>query len=328
MQKRAIWITWERHRRNDSIAPALGVPLITPRLYERSRVKRYAAGIASTITALIRYRPHVVFCQNPPVLLALLLVKLSFILRFTVIADTHNCGVLPAEGRPGIRSLLARFVHRFARITIVHNERLAPVVERNGGRPFVLQDKFPDIPGTAVRLEGSKNFLLITSWAPDEPIAEFLEAARRIDENIKIYAIGDYRRSAIDPRAVPPNVILTGYISDDRFFALLHSVDAVIDLTKRDNCLVCGAYEGVSAGKPLVLSDTPVLRAYFDRGAVYTVNDAEHIARALGEVLDRKESLSREIAGLRERRDREWESKKAALLRLAGLPEPDSASQS
>jgi glycosyltransferase involved in cell wall biosynthesis len=291
-------------------------------------MKRYAAGLSATFKALARHKPDVVFCQNPSILLALLMVQLSLLLRFTVIVDSHNNGVLPREGRSKFLALLAKFVHRFAHITIVHNEALSPVIERNGGRPFVLPDKFPDIPGAAIPLKGYRNLLLITSWAADEPCEEALEAARKIDGAITIYAVGNYKKRRIDPSAVPPNVILTGYIPDDRFFDLLRSVDAVIDLTNRDNCLVCGAYEGVSAGKPLVLSDTPVLRDYFDTGAVFTNNTAEDIARAVREVLEKKESLSKEIAGLRERRDREWELKKTALLSLAGLAEPGTGAHS
>ncbi|MBI4720431.1 MAG: hypothetical protein HY770_04255 [Chitinivibrionia bacterium] len=321
MKRNAIWIAWEHHRRSVTIAAALGIPLIAPRARERSRLKRYAAGISNTFGALVRCRPAVVFCQNPSILLALLMVKLSFILRFKTIVDSHNNGVLPREGRSKTLALLAKFIHRYAHVTIVHNEALAPVVERNGGRPFVLPDKVPDIPAAAVRLRGPKNLLLITSWAADEPYEEALEAARLLGGAATVYAVGNYRKRRIDPSAAPANVVLTGYISDEEYFGLLRSVDAVVDLTKRDNCLLCGAYEGVGAGKPLVLSDTKTLRGYFDGGAVFTSNTAEDIARAMREVLEKKDSLSREIEALKARRGEEWERKKAALLSLAGLPD-------
>ena len=61
----------------------------------------------------------------------------------------------------------------------------------------------------------------------------------------------------------------------DEYVSMLYSVDATIDLTNRENCLVCGAYESVAAGKPMILSKTQALMEYFNKGAVYV----EHTQR-------------------------------------------------
>jgi glycosyltransferase involved in cell wall biosynthesis len=100
-------------------------------------------------------------------------------------------------------------------------------------------------------------------------------------------------------RAAAPNVEFTGFLPDDEYWALLESVDLVVDLTYRDDCLVCGAYEAVARGKPLVLSDTAALRGYFSAGAVYTANTAEDIERALQQALTRLDDLISEVRQFR-----------------------------
>jgi len=59
------------------------------------------------------------------------------------------------------------------------------------------------------------------------------------------------------------NLTLTAFIDDNAYVTLLYSCDLIVDLTTREDCLVCGAYESVSAEKPLLLSDTTALRVFW-----------------------------------------------------------------
>jgi glycosyltransferase involved in cell wall biosynthesis len=52
-------------------------------------------------------------------------------------------------------------------------------------------------------------------------------------------------------------------------------------LTEFTDCMVCGAYEAVALRVPLILSDTPVLREWFDQGVVFTKNNSSKIADAI-----------------------------------------------
>ena len=95
-----------------------------------------------------------------------------------------------------------------------------------------------------------------------------------------------------------------------RYDQLLNSVDGLVILTDRDNCLLCGAYEGVAAGKPMVLSRTTTLMSYFTRGAVFTDNQPDgslhSIRTAIMELCRRKEDLQREVQTLREELIQRW----------------------
>jgi glycosyltransferase involved in cell wall biosynthesis len=91
-------------------------------------------------------------------------------------------------------------------------------------------------------------------------------------------------------------------------------------LTERDNCLVCGAYESIAVGKPMILSDTYALREYFGGSAVYTRNNRSEIRRSIEEVIARKDSIRDELLQIREERNKEWEYRKSRLEKLVFDP--------
>ncbi len=124
---------------------------------------------------------------------------------------------------------------------------------------------------------------------------------------------GNYKEHAINKNTLPANVVLTGYISDDEYEEMLHSVDITIDLTSRENCLVCGAYESVAAEKPMILSNTEALRDYFSMGAVYTDHTSEPLKKAIEEIIKRKDELREQIRELKKIRTAEWKERKKDL---------------
>ena len=68
-----------------------------------------------------------------------------------------------------------------------------------------------------------------------------------------------------------------------------------MDLTTRENCLVCGAYEAMAAKKPVVLSDTTALREYFHKGAVFSGNHSVALAKSITDTLSDIESLNQQV---------------------------------
>ena len=118
------------------------------------------------------------------------------------------------------------------------------------------------------------------------------------------------------PKNIPKNVVLTGYLPETEFICMLHSVDVIVDLTERENCLLCGAYEAVAVGKPLIVSDTEVLRKHFRTGVLYTDNTSKDLADKIEEALFNKNHLGMEIKSLREELNTEWQSKRHSLERL------------
>lgn len=124
---------------------------------------------------------------------------------------------------------------------------------------------------------------------------------------------GDYDKKRINPGDLPKNVVLTGFLPEKDYVSMLHSVDATIDLTNRENCLVCGAYESIAAGKPMVLTKTRALMEYFNQGAVYVEHTTESITNGIKEVIQRNNELSKKIRNLKKIRISEWLVKKNEL---------------
>lgn len=314
-----IWITWENQRRNRELSRALGMELFEMAYIDaiKNCLKKYLSGLAKTLVVLFKRKLDLTVCQNPSLILSFFLILTKGVIRQKVCVDAHNSGLFPSEGRSRFLGLLSRFVQRLADLTLVSNEALKKHVEANGGRAFVLPDRIPQFLETKKQeLKGLYNLLFICSYAADEPYEMLFNAARSIDPEIVIYVTGNYQKRGIKPEDLPSNIILTGFLPEDEYIRMLNSVDGTIDLTTRENCLVCGAYETLAVEKPMILSSTKALKRYFSAGAVYADHTVENMVCAIQELLERKEELTLQATSLKLKRNTEWEAKKEQLMRI------------
>ena len=310
-----IWIAWERHRRSVGLAHELAIPLYAF-VSHRARPVRYTSFVSRTICLLLRERPRVLVVQNPSVVLALLGLWLRPLFGYRLIVDAHNAAIRPDKDTLGLLSHICGYVQRGADRTIVTNEALALTVEANGGRAVVLPDPIPTF-GYVPMAGGSqpRRITYICSFAADEPWREAIEAVGQLPRDVILQVTGD--PTGHIPRSLlerDPRVRFTGYLPDSDYLKMLSTSDVVMDLTRREDCLVCGAYEAIAVGVPLVLSDTIALRTYFRRGVVYTRNEPKEIATALVEALTRCDFLRMEILSLRQQLRVERLDRLATLL--------------
>jgi len=303
--KRGIWITWERQRRNTGISSALGWPL-HEMIDDSPRLIRYGRLIIKTIGVLLRERPDIVCVQNPSIVLALLGILCRGIMGYRCIVDAHNSGLMPLEGRSETLLKIARWIQRRADLTIVTNEEMKALVETNGGKATILPDRIPEVPPVEPMTVRSRRIVTyICTFSEDEPYQEVIKAAGLLEKDTVVYITGNHR-DRIDTGSIPSTVKLTGFINEDAYWSLLSSSDAAMVLTIREGCLVCGAYETVAVGRPLIVSDTKALRSYFSRGCIYVTPDSRSIARGIREALERKDELIAEIRRLHGALDRSW----------------------
>jgi glycosyltransferase involved in cell wall biosynthesis len=198
------------------------------------------------------------------------------------------------------------------------------VVRGNGGSPIVLEDKIPRLPDVKpVTLLGTHKVVCVSTYAKDEPIGEVIEAARSLGRSCYVYITGDHRklrRKAL--RNLPENLRLTGFLSDEAYISLLRGSDVVMDLTTLDDCLVCGAYEAVAVGKPIIVSDTAAARQYLYKGTVFTRNQSDAISKAIGEAIANLPRLRVEIRALRDELEARWVTRAWHLVeRMRGMVE-------
>lgn len=297
-KKNTAWITWEIQPRNRSMARLLGVPL-HELISNSPRLIRYIKLSIKTISIISKGKVKVLFVQNPSIVLSLIAVILRPIFKLKVIVDAHNSGIFPAEQESNILNKIAKFICKHSDITIVTNKNLADIVSKRGGTAFVMPDPLPDYSSHSFKkFENSRPYLVfICTWASDEPYMEVIEAVRNFGDNIDILITGNFRKKLTirDLEILPENIRLLGFIDEDEYLNCLAGSIAAIDLTTRDNCLVCGAYEAVSLEIPAILSDSQATKDLFSKGVILSKNNHTDIRRAISEVLTKHSSLRSEI---------------------------------
>ena len=313
-----IWITWENQRRNHTLSSALGAKLFQFDL-KLNRFVRYPIALLKTFITFIKEQPVLIFVQNPSFVLSLFAVNYGRFLNIPIIVDAHNAGIYPFNGTKRWANRLAIYLFRFATFTIVTNDALAEYVKSKGGRPVVLPDPIPEFAYQPQKkdLKGKFNFLFICTWASDEPYIDVIKAATLLEKTTCIYITGNSKGKEKEFDGIlPENVILTGYLIEEDYVEMLYSCDAVVDLTIRENCLVCGAYEAVAMERPLIISDTKALREYFSTGALYTNNIHTDIAGKISMAIVERARMKEEIKILKTILVSEWDKKKKVFEEL------------
>jgi glycosyltransferase involved in cell wall biosynthesis len=312
----SIWLTWEVQRRNRSLADAVGATL-HELLYSGNAIARYCVLTLRTLRVIRRAKPRVIYYQNPSLVLSALLATLKFlrVTRAKLVGDFHNAGVHPPAA-----GFLVPWIVRNSDLVVVSNKNLEPAIQALGGRCLSMPDPIPTLhgsPATAAPTAARFAVFFICSWAPDEPIFEVLRAAQIIASREPAVVMSITGRPKLEKigwtEPVPANVRLTGFLAETEFEQRLLDASVVLDLTTRADCMVCGAYEAVSAEVPMVLSDNEPTRSYFRKGALFTDNTAESIAEELLRALANHTRLRADVIALkRELLDEE----RASLRRL------------
>lgn len=303
---KATWISWERHRRTSTLAGHFGIPLHTL-VHSGLAPVRYLVLGFRTLALLLRERPDVLVVQNPSFVLATLALLLRPWFGYRLIVDAHNEAVEPYANSGAFFTRASAWLLARADATIVTNAFLAEVVTRAGGRPLILPDKIPEpAAGSRVPLPNAPDAVLIATFAADEPIERVVEAFQQMpDVTLAITGRWERHRHRL-PDPLPSNIRCTGFLSDDDYWQLIAGAGLVVDLSYKRDCLVCGAYEAVAVGTPMVLSDDRSIRAYFHLGTRYARPEADDVQRAVREVLSDRQAFRRDTMALREELGRTW----------------------
>lgn len=315
-----LWIAWEDDTsiRSRILADQLGAEYHAFTFLSNSNAfawLRYLVATLQTVGAILRTRPTLVVVQNPSVLLSSEAALFKKVWGYHLVIDLHTHFAEYSRAKQLIHDAFLGYSLRNCDTIIVTNEAYQEeIATQTSQEILVLPDKIPELRDPKpISLEGSRSVLYICTFSNDEPWREVLAAAQQLPDDTRIYVSG---RSPVASNEVPPNVILTGYLPRPQYEALLHSVDVVMVLTTADKNLVCGGYEAVAAGKPLVLSDTPALRSLFKRGTVFTDNSAGSIAEAIRRAHAEAPELRNAIATLRVEMSQSWTARWEELLSL------------
>ena len=320
-ETKAIFVVWgtpDQGPRSRVLARKLGIDaFFVQTAFPRGALYaplKYLVQATKTAVLLARERPQVIFVQSPP-LFAVLVTYVFCALRNAVfLVDAHSAALLgPWWSMPP--HWLKRRLSQAAVATLVTNDQLGHRVEDIGGRAIVLSD-IPttfDVAG-AYPLPPGFSVAVINTSSIDEPLSETLQAAVGLPGvNFLVTGRLDRRTSALVSDA-PPNVHFTGFLADADYYALLNSVQAVLCLTTRNHTMQRGASEALWLGTPIITSDWPLLRDYFDRGTVHVDNSVDGIRQGVSLMQADHPRFQEEIRNLQILRRREWHEKIGDVL--------------
>lgn len=284
---------------------------------------KYLLQTLRTLWVLFKERPTAVHVQNPPFICGLVVYLYCALFSARFALHYHSA----AFGRAWAWALpVQKFLARRAVTNIVTNEHWAELVRSWGAHALVMFDPFLDLPqGTPYQMKKGFNVAFVSTFAPDEPLIEVLEAAKQLAAqwpDVHLYITGDLKKKPAGFAAqAPANVTFTGFLDPgDEYPGLLRAADAVMVLTTRNHTLQLGGCEAVAVGKPLITSNWPYLREVFGCGAVYVANSAAGIYAGIVEMRSKHAALAEEVVMLRQESRQTWDERLAQLKEMATPP--------
>jgi glycosyltransferase involved in cell wall biosynthesis len=266
---------------------------------------RYLLQSINTIKTLIKEKPKIVFVQNPPIFASLIVFFYTKIKNAKFIIDSHTGALLAPWWRWSLP--FHAFLSRRAVTTIVTNKYLASIVKSWKAKVLIIED----IPtffqkGEKFSTKGEFNIAVINTFSPDEPMEQILEAASYLPE-IFFYITGDTIRAKKEYlKNHSDNVEFTGFLKEDKYIGLLRSVQAVLVLTNNNYTMQRGACEAVSIGKPIITTNWPILKKYFQKGTIFVDNTSKGIEKGILDCKKRRATLENEILLLKNDCWKKW----------------------
>jgi glycosyltransferase involved in cell wall biosynthesis len=329
MAGRALHVAWvDFQRRQVSISEMAGMEclFLPPGYAGRNRFAQawnYLRLFARTVGALRSRRPYVIWVQLPqvPLLWAALLYRALFNPAVKLVADCHNGMFRPPWSKvPMGLSLLAR-----CDLIVVHNSDMLPAAMAAGlpaGRTLVLEDVPPwrrdapsDSPPDIFAARPKPWVLYPGSLKSDEPVPEMLLAAEALDGGVVVLTgpQANAHKYGHDISRLPRNVVMSGFLPVEQFDALLAHADVVLALTRLEGVQLSVCNEALGFAKPMVVSDTALLRNMFGSAAVMVdSNDAQSIAQGIREAWNRRADLAQSANKLARQRRDDWLTKQWA----------------
>ena len=318
---RTSFITWYPScRRSDALAKALGgVSHLIHHFTFKQPLQapfKYILQARDTIRSLRKDKPQLILVATPPVFAVLLVWLYCCFYRTRFIIDAHT-GIFDDPRWTWLKPL-SRFLARRAETTIVTNLFLQREVESWGAKAMIIGDVPVDFPKVEPAALGPGfHVVVINTFSQDEPLNEILAATQELHD-VRFHITGNPKHSRIQYlEALPANVRLTGWLTDDEYAALLRAADTVMCLTTHDHTMQRGAYEAMALDKPLITSNWELLRKTFYNGTIHVDAAAKDIARAVNQARGARDDLARGMQQLRRERLEIFAAKLQALRKIS-----------
>jgi glycosyltransferase involved in cell wall biosynthesis len=324
LKQKALFLVWGPRRgsqRSEQIARELGIEIAYIYLTTKQGLlyapfKYLYQGLATWVL-LARRWPQIVLIQDPPIIGPLFVYLFGLLFGTKYIIDAHTEALEDSRWQWSLS--LHRFLSRCAVSTVITNRGLSRKLSSWQVEFLVLPDPPLDLlsvkPMSLLLSPKELEVVMVCIGDYDEPVAEMTEAARKLPD-INFYITGNC--AGIYPEVVrqaPPNVHFTGYIRQE-FYPLLKAADLVVCLTKTNHTFLSGANEALWMGKPLITSNWPNLKDYFNQGTLHIDNSPSGLEQALNQMRQNLPYYQSGILELQKQRAPEWHQKVEALVDL------------
>jgi glycosyltransferase involved in cell wall biosynthesis len=305
-----VWGTPDQGPRSKVLAAKLGIDVhfIQTKLPRGALYAwiKYPIQAIKTIWLFLHKKPRIIFVQDPPPLAVTCVWIYCALGKAGYIVDAHSAAFSNQRWiAPPL--WLKKILSRHAIATIVTNDHWKQLIQSFGGRAVIIRDIPATFPiGGEYPTNGNFNIAFINTFSEDEPLENFLKAACELPD-VHMYVTGKIRTKDVPLVSnASSNVHFTNFLSDETYYALLRSVDAVMCLTTRDHTMQRGACEALSLGKPIITSNWTVLKQYFHKGTVHVDNSAEGIRLGILQMKDQHSWYKTCIEELQKEQLIEW----------------------
>ncbi len=268
---------------------------------------KYPLQCLKTWLVLFRQRPSAVYVFISPVIAALSVYVYCWFAKVPFIMDVGAHAIISRKWSWSVP--LVRFLSSKACVNIVDQEDFIQLFKSWGATTLLLER--PPLGSKnhcrSIFEKGPFTITLINTFSYDEPIEPVFGAAEQLKE-IEFFILGDIKKvkRTLLERA-PNNVSFTGYLVGDDYWDQLASSQAVMVLTTAPNSLLSGAVEGMALGKPLILSNQPTLKKYFEKGTVFVDHSVESVVYGVQTVRAQQQELAQQITELALEKRERWE---------------------
>ena len=313
-QKKIVFVTWADYSsRAESIARVLNAELVfigkvRSNKYLLVSFILYFSYAYQNIRILRKLKPDIIIITNTTWAVALVNFLYAKITGTKLVLDSHSCAFDHVFIKYPL--FISKFFAKYSTLSFVTNRSHYDLITQKGGNGMILSDipfenSFTD--KKMVQLSERFNICYICSFSYDEPYFELIDAAKELND-VQIYITGNYPVVKINPDDYK-HVKFTGYINNEEYRSLLNSVDAVITLTRNEDTMQRAGSEAVSAGKPLITSDTKMLSNYFTKGTVFVDNTVKGIIDGITKLKNNYDLYSTEILQFQEDRRNKFVNK-------------------
>jgi len=317
--KKILFFGWDLFdRRNQSYCDILGANHIyLGKTYNKFLAKSFYSIVKffKTFLVLRKEKPDILMIKNTQWMIAFSCILFKSFFKYKLVLDSHGSAFFGSLKYYPIS--FSRFAARKADLSLVTNKFHADMVKNWGAKVHIVP--FPPIDyqkmeKTDYKVSDNFNICFICTFSDDEPYLEVTEAVKDL-ENICLYISGNYKKRS-GSIVNEDNIIHTGFLSNEEYLGLLNNVDAVMVLTNRDNTMQKGGNEGVFLEKPIITTNLPFLKSYFNKGSVYVDLTNGSIKKG---IIEMKKNYEKYKTGIKDLKKTLYENNYKAVEKIVEL---------